>query len=41
MIKKTDANKYLKKPREKGVKYLNASLVKTKPHDQKNIVIIA
>jgi hypothetical protein len=40
-IKNRDAKKYLKKPSEKGVKYLNANLVKTKPHDQNMTVINA
>ena len=40
-INEREATKYLKNPRENGVKNLSANLVKTKPDDQKMIVIIA
>jgi hypothetical protein len=41
MISEMDAMKYLRKPREKGVKKRNASLVKTKAEDQKIVVVRA
>jgi hypothetical protein len=41
IISETDAIKYLRKPREKGVKKRNASLVKTKAEDQKIVVVRA
>jgi len=41
IINEKEAIKYLKNPKDNGVKNLNANLVKTKAEDQKITVIIA